>query len=172
MKFLRVLPMLVVLFLAPLSWAKEPDPALEFRASDKSFTLSTQEDFRVTFNPYAVLSLASLDEVAVVVTKRKAESKVEQIYESYVKSLPANYPCRGRMMIGLDGEQAAAFVIDGMFPPQGEITHQTLLAIAVRDGQEYNFMVHYPIENEELGLEQAYALLGTVKWSPVEATKS
>lgn len=141
------------------------EPRLEFRASDKSFTLTTLEDFRVTYNPHAVLSLASLDEVAVVVTKGKAESTVEKLYDSVVRSLPKDAPCLGRMMITVDGQQAAAFVIENMFPPNGEATHQTLLTVALHDGNEYNFMIHYPLDNEKKGLEDAYATMSTVKWA-------
>lgn len=139
-------------------------PRLEFRSTDKSFTIFTAEDFRVTYNPHAVLSLASLEEVAVVVTKAKAENTLAQLYEGVPRSLPAGAVCRGRMMMTLDREQAAAFVIEGMFPPQGPPTHQTLLAVAVREGHEYDFMVHYPIESPS-GLEDAYALLSTVTWN-------
>jgi hypothetical protein len=156
--------------LVALCPALAEEPMLEFHASDKSFSMSTVEDFRATYNPHAVLSLASLDDVVVVVTKRKAESTIEKIYDDFVKTLPADYPCKGRVMVTIDGQQAAAFVIEGMFPPQGEPTHQTLLAVAVRDGQEYNFMIHYPLENEQKGLERAYAMLGTVKWAAEPAS--
>jgi hypothetical protein len=149
--------------------ARAGEPTLEFRASDKSFTLTTLEDFRVSFNPHAVLSLASLDEVAVVVTKRKAESTIDKIYDNFPKTMPADYPVVGRMMITVDGQQAAAFVVEGMFPPQGEPTHQTLMTIAIHNGSEYNFMIHYPFENEKKGLEDAYALMATVKWAPASA---
>lgn len=152
-----------LLVLALPSLAEEP--RLEFRASDKSFTLTTLEDFRVTYNPHAVLSLASLDEVAIVVTKGKAESTIEQLYDSVVRSLPKDAPCLGRMMITVDGGQAAAFVVENMFPPNGEATHQTLLTVALHDGHEYNFMIHYPIEREKQGLEDAYATMNTVKWA-------
>lgn len=165
---------LVLLLLCLLSccvavWAETDE--LEFRASDKSFRLTTSEDFRVSYNPHAVLSLASLDEVAVVVTKRKTESTIEKVFDSFPKSMPADYPVVGRMMITIDGEQAVAFVVEGMFPPQGEPTHQTLMTIAIRDGQEYNFMIHYPFENEKKGLEDAYALMGKVVWLPTPPTK-
>lgn len=139
-------------------------PRLEFRSTDKSFTIFTADDFRVTYNPHAILSLASLEEVAVVVTKAKAEHTLAQLYEGVPGSLPAGAVCRGRMMMSLDQEQAAAFVIEGMFPPQGPSTHQTLLAVVVRDGHEYDFMVHYPIESPT-GLEDAHALLSTVRWN-------
>ncbi len=144
--------------------ARASGPRLEFRSSDKSFTIFTAEDFRVTHNPHAVLSLASLEEVAVVVTKAKAEHTLAQLYEGVPRSLPAGAVCQGRMMLSIGREQAAAFVIDGMFPPQGPPTHQTLLAVVVRDGQEYDFMVHYPVESST-GLEDAHALLSTIIWN-------
>lgn len=156
--------LIVTLWLCSVPGIAE-EPTLEFRASDKSFTISTVDDFRATYNPHAVLSLASLDEIAVVVTKRKAESSVAQLYDSFPKSLPADYPCLGRMMLSVDQKQAASFVLEGMFPPQGEPTHQTLLTIAVHDGQEYNFMIHYPLENEKQGLETAYAIMTSLRWS-------
>lgn len=139
-------------------------PSLEFRASDKSFILTTEEDFRVTYNPHAVLSLANLDDVAIVVTKAEAKHTLDQLYDGIPRSLPAGTLCHGRMMLNLGTEQAAAFVLEGMFPPQGPPTHQTLLAVVVREGNEYNFMVHYPVENAR-GLEDAHAVLSTVEWS-------
>lgn len=148
--------------------APAEEPRLEFRASDKSFSLTTLEDFRVTYNPHAILSLASLDEVAVVVTKGKAESSVDKLYDSVVRSLPKDVPCLGRLMITVDGEQAAAFVIENMFPPNGEATHQTLLTVVVHDGHEYNFMIHYPLEREKQGLEDAYATMSTVRWASAQ----
>jgi hypothetical protein len=157
--------LLCLLLLWTPASAQQAEPELEFRASDRSFTLRTVEDFRVTYNPHAVLSLASLDDVAIVVTKRKAEStSMEKLYDEFPKSMPADYPVLGRMMITVDGYQAAAYVVEGMFPPRGEATHQTLLTVAVRDGQEYNFMIHYPLEREKQGLEDAYAIMSTVKW--------
>jgi hypothetical protein len=162
---LRIEILLLVLSLLGVPALAE-DSALEFQATDKSFSLKTEDDFRVTFNPHAVLSLANLDEVAVVVTKRKAESSVETLYDAFPKSLPPAQRCLGRMMITVDAKQAAAFVIEGMFPPEGDPTHQTLLTVVIHEGQEYNFMVHYPLENETSGLEDAYALMGSVKWLP------
>lgn len=167
----RLFVLLAVLWVLAVAPSRAEEPMLEFRASDKSFTVSTVEDFRVTFNPHAVLSLASLDEVAVVVTKRKAESTIEKIYDNFPKTMPADYPVVGRMMITVDGQQSAAFVVEGMFPPQGEPTHQTLMIIALHDGQEYNFMIHYPFENEKKGLEDAYALMATVKWAPAATSE-
>ena len=146
--------------------ARAQEPTLEFHSTDKSFTMTTVDDFRVTYNPHAVMSLANLDDVAVVVTKRKAESTIEEIFDNYPKSMPKDQPVMGRMMITVDGQQAVAFVVEGMFPPQGEATHQTLLTIALHDGQEYDFMIHYPLEHEKQGLEDAYAMMGKVKWAP------
>lgn len=160
---LKGLLLLLLWTLAQPSLSEE-NLSLEFSASDKSFTLATPEDFRTTFNPHAILSLASLDQVAIVVTKRPAEHSLEDIYASLPRSLPPGMPCLGRMMISVDGEQAAAFVVEGMFPPQDEATHQTLLTVVVRQGQEYNFMVHYPIEHDTSGLEAAYATMGRVRW--------
>ncbi len=158
-------PLVLLLFLclAAIPLAAE-EPLLTFQATDKSFELQTAEDYRATFNPHAILSLASLEEMVLVVTKHKAENGLQTIYDHFPKSLPADYPCLGRVMITIDGQQAAAFVVDGMFPPEGEPTHQTLIAITLRDGEEYNFMVHYPLDDPEVGLEQANALLGAVKW--------
>lgn len=166
----RLLPALLVLVLSAGLRAEET--VLEFRASDKSFTLTTVDDFRVTYNPHAVLSLASLGDVAVVVTKRKAEKSIEWIYDNFPKSMPKDQPVLGRMMITVDGQQAVAFVVEGMFPPQGEATHQTLMTIAVHDGQEYDFMIHYPLEHEKQGLEDAYAVMATVKWAPPNEAKN
>lgn len=158
----RLALLLLLVLLSPPGAAEEP--RLEFRASDRSFTLETLEDFRVTYNPHAILSLANLDEMAMVVTRRKAESTVDQLYDTFPKTMPADYPVLARMMITVDGAQAAAFVVEGMFPPQGEATHQTLLTVAVHDGQEYHFMIHYPLEREQQGLEDAYAMMETVRW--------
>lgn len=153
-----------------LSWA-EP-PSLTFHSSDRSFTLQTPEDYRVTFNPHAILSLASLDGSAIVVTKHKADQTVEALYDNFAKTIPRSSPCRGRLMTEVDGVPAAAFVIEGLFPPQGEITHQTLMVLAIREGQEYDFMLHYPIEREQVGLEDAYATLATIRWAPLDSPHS
>lgn len=148
-------------------WTKPqsmPDAPLHFRSSDKSFTLSSPEDFRVSYNPHAVLSLASLEETVVVVTKTKAEKPLSELYENLALWVPTGARCVGRMMITLGDEQAGSFVLEGMFPPKGPATHQTLFAIVIRDGQEYNFMVHYPLDNLS-GLEDAYSLLSTLQWT-------
>lgn len=166
------LPLLLAVLLLAFFPARAEQPTLEFHASDKSFTLTTVDDFRATYNPHAVLSLANLDDVAVVVTKRKAEKPIEWIFDNYPKSMPKDQPVMGRMMITVDGQQAVAFVVEGMFPPQGEATHQTLMTIAVHDGQEYDFMIHYPLEHEKQGLEDAYALMATVKWAAASAAQS
>lgn len=157
---------LILLLLVLVPMAKAEEPLLTFQATDKSFELQTVEDYRATFNPHAILSLANLGEMVLVVTKHTAENGLQTIYDNFPKSLPADYQCLGRVMITIDGQQAAAFVVDGMFPPQGEPTHQTLLAITLRNGEEYDFMVHYPLEDTDAGLEQANALLGAVKWKP------
>ena len=160
------LPLLLgLLLLIAVPRARAEEPTLEFHSTDKSFSMTTVDDFRVTYNPHAVMSLANLDDVAVVVTKRKAESTIEGIFDNYPKSMPKDQPVMGRMMITVDGQQAVAFVVEGMFPPQGEATHQTLMTIALHDGQEYDFMIHYPLEHEKQGLEDAYAMMGSVKWA-------
>ncbi len=143
--------------------AQSEAPQLEFRSTDKAFTLFTSEDFRVTYNPHAVLSLANLEEVAVVVTKAEAKHNLTEIYDGVPRSLPSGALCKGRMMLALGTEQAASFVIEGMFPPQGPPTHQTLMAVVVRDGVEYDFMVHYPVDNVN-GMEDAHTLLSSVVW--------
>ena len=150
-----------------VTWTEPPSsvgPHLEFRSSDKTFTLSSPEDFRVTYNPHAVLSLASLEETVVVVTKTEAEKTLVELYENLALWVPTGARCVGRMMITLDGEQAASFVLEGVFPPKGPATHQTLFAIAIKDGQEYNFMVHYPMDSAN-GLEDAHRLLSTLQWT-------
>lgn len=172
-RFLRITLLLGLLIVLVAPRARAEEPTLEFHSTDKSFTMTTVDDFRVTYNPHAVMSLANLDDVAVVVTKRKAESQtIEGIFDNYPKSMPKDQPVMGRMMITVDGQQAVAFVVEGMFPPQGEATHQTLMTIVLHDGQEYDFMIHYPLEHEKRGLEDAYAMMGTVKWAPPAPVES
>lgn len=158
----KYIPILIALILIGPVPAEESQ--LTFRATDKSFSITTPEDYRITFNPHAVLSLANIDNWAIVVTKHRADRSIEDTYNNFAKTIPRSSPCRGRMMMEVDGLPAAAFVIEGIFPPDGEISHQTLMVITIYDGQEYNFMLHYPIEREQIGLEDAYATMATVKW--------
>lgn len=169
-----LIPKKYILILIALLLVK-PAPAeesqLTFAAKDKSFSITTSEDYQVTFNPHAVLSLANTDNWAIVVTKHLADRSIEDIYNNFAKTIPRSSPCRGRIMMAVDGLPAAAFVIEGIFPPDGEISHQTLMVITIYGGQEYNFMLHYPIEREQIGLEDAYAMMATVKWvKPKEAS--
>lgn len=157
MKNLSVL--LVWLLLLLPGWTER-----EFVASDDGFKLVTAEEFDKSFNPHAVMSLISPYGTLVVVVKGEIEGSVETIYDQFPRTLGQGQECVGRILLTVDGEQGPSFVIEGMFPPEEEPTHQTLLTIVNRKEHAYTFMIHYPLEESEEGLEFAYELLSSVRW--------
>lgn len=157
---MRLLSGLLIWFLLLVpGWAQR-----EFVASDASLKLVTNEEFDKTFNPHAILSLVSPYDTVVVVTKGEIEGSIETIYDQFPRTLVQGQECVGRIMLSVDGEQGPSFVIEGMFPPEGEPTHQTLLTVVNLDKHCYTFMIHYPLDQSEEGLEFAHQLLSSVRW--------
>lgn len=156
----KLLSLIALLFL----FANPAVAAPEYVSSDDALKLVTNEEFRKTFNPHAVMSLISPYETVIVVTKAELEGDVTAVYDNLPKTLPQGQMCVGKIMLSVDGEQAPSFVVEGMFPPEGEPTHQTLLTVVNRGKHSYNIMIHYPLDDTDGGLEFAHELLSALRW--------
>lgn len=156
---------LLTVYLMASGWAAATAEEVRFHSQDGSFSLGVASEFFRTVNPYAQLSLHSPHRRAIVATKGMAERSLDEAYASTPGGLPTGQYCLGRSAITVGDEQSILFLIEGMYPPGGPASHLTTLAIVVRDGQEYNFMIHSPVEDPVEALEEAYPILQSVQWA-------
>lgn len=135
-----------------------------YLSGDETLLLETSEEFHKTFNPHAILSLQSPDKILVVVTVRKSEYSVQELFDGAPSSFPDGSECMGRVLMTVDGEQAPTFLVEGMFPPDEVATHSTLYTMVNHSDLEYTIMIHYPLHMEQEGFEFAASLLGGFHW--------
>lgn len=165
--FKAIRPLLLILVVTLLCGHAYAE-STEFKASDGTLTLTSEEPFKTFSNPHTVLSLRSEDESLVLVTTSEKRFDIGLFYEQFPTAIEEEIEdslCLGRVMLSIDDEESAVFLIDGMFPPGQESTHRTLYAIANRGDVEYTFMIHFPLEHGDEGFEWAVALLDQFKWN-------
>ncbi len=163
-RFLRTLPVFVFLLIS-FGWAWGVTEKARFHSDDGSFSLEAPAEFFRSVNPYAQLSLHSSHRRAIVATKGAAERSLDEAYASTPGSLPEGQYCLGRSAISVGDEQGVLFLIEGMYPPGGPTSHLTTLAVVIRGGLEYNFMIHSPVEDPVEALEEAHPILQSVRWT-------
>ena len=160
-----------VLILA-FAWLGLGGPALsenayrDYLSTDGRLRLRTDEEFNKTYNPHTILSLQSPDGLIVLVTSQERRLTLTQLYDGLPSSFGDGCECVGRVLLDLDGEEAASFLVKGMFPPEEESTHDTLYVVANHEKTEYTFMVHYPIDLGDDGFELAVSLIQKFSWQP------
>lgn len=160
----------VLLFLLLVS--SLPTLAEQYIASDSSLVLESSLEFEKTFNPHAILSLQTADDIVVLVTKKEEKFTLTQLYDGIPSTFEDGVTCMGRVLLSVDKEDAATFLIEGMFPPEQDPTHNTVFAVANHSGSEYTFMIHYPKEMKDDGLEWSVELLSEFRWqSPAETSE-
>ena len=152
---------LLLLLLVPASVTAEER---DYKSSDQSLTLHSNEEFDTTFNPHAILALQTPDKIIVLVTTRPKEYTTKRIYDGAPFSFPEGTECTGRVLLSVDGEEAPTFLVEGMFPPDEAPTHSTLYTIVNHGDTEYTIMIHYPIEMEQEGFEWAADCLNHFTW--------
>lgn len=127
-------------------------------------SVTVNSKFQETFNAHAILSLVSEDDVAVVVTTHELRHPISEIYSGLPHSLEKGVESEGQVMLTIDGEQGATFLLQGMFPPERDPTHSTVYCVVNRGKTEFTFMIHYPIEYEDSGFDEAYQILNSIRW--------
>lgn len=136
----------------------------EYLASNGVVGLRSSEEFRKTFNPHALLSLQTPDEIVVLVTSQEQRFTLTELYDGVPSTFGEGAECKGRVLLSVDGEDAAVFLVEGMFPPEEESTHSTVYAVVNRGEEEYTIMIHYPIDMGDEGFEWAAELLAQFYW--------
>ena len=137
---------------------------LEYLSQDGKVALTTSEAFREVPNPHTVMSLQTEDQIVVLVTAQKKRFSLTEIYDGLPSTFEDGAECVGRVLLSIDGEDAATFLVEGMFPPDAPATHHTLYVVSQREDLEYTFMIHYPKEQGDAGFEWATGLLREFSW--------
>jgi hypothetical protein len=158
----RSLTLCLLVLLVVLASAAESKS--EHVSSDGKVALKTSEELTSTYNPHAILSLQTPDKIVVLLTAQKQRLPLTQLYDGLPASFQDGAQCVGRVLLSLDGEEAATFLVEGMFPPEGESTHHTVYIVANHEEMEYTLMIHYPIDMGDEGFEWAVALLDDFSW--------
>ena len=135
-----------------------------FRSSDDKLLLESSEDFESTFNPHAILSLQTPDKSVVLVTRKEKKFTTTELYDGIPFTFADEVVCQGRVLLSVDGEEAPAFWVEGMFPPE-EPTHHTLFVVVNHEKYEYTLMIHYPEDMGDEGFEWATGLLQNFRWN-------
>ena len=142
-----------------------------FKTSDDRLSLKTDEEFESTFNPHALLSLQTPEKSVVIVTRKKKEFTITELYDGIPSTFTDGVVCQGRVLLAIDGEEAPAFLVEGMFPPE-EPTHHTLFVVVNHEKFEYTLMIHYPEEMGDAGFEWATGLLQKFQWNDASSRNS
>lgn len=135
-----------------------------FKTSDGKLSLKSGEEFESTFNPHAILSLQTPEKSVVIVTRKKKEFTTTELYDGIPSTFTDGVVCEGRVLLSIDGEEAPAFLVEGMFPPE-EPTHHTLFVVVNHEKFEYTLMIHYPEDMGDEGFEWATGLLQNFQWN-------
>lgn len=160
--------LLLCLLVRPLA-----ETGFRYQTTDGKLLFQPTEEFQRTANPHAILSLQSHDEVVVLVTSEKKRFDISQIYDGMPSTFEDGSQCLGRVMLSVDGEEAATFLVEGMFPPEEESTHDTVYSVIIRGEIQYTIMIHYPLERGDEGFEWATDLLRSFSWAtPLEEPES
>lgn len=141
------------------------DSGYRYESTDGKIVFQPTEKFERTVNPHAVLSLQNKDEVVVLVTTEKEKFTIDQIYDGMPSTFDDGALCVGRVLLSVDGEDAATFLVEGMFPPDQEPTHNTVYVVTNHNRTQYTLMIHYPAERGDEGLEWATGLLHNFSWA-------
>lgn len=142
-----------------------PAVAGEFVTQDGKLVLKTTEEFFKIANPHAILSLQSEDRIVVLVTSQPRKFTLTELYDGLPSTFGDGAVCQGRVLLSVGGEEAATFLVEGMFPPGEDPTHHTLYAVTNRDELEYTVMIHYPEVQGAEGFEWATRLLEQFHWT-------
>jgi len=155
-----------LLFLAVAFFTIHPLAAedVSYRSTDGKLHYRSNEPLVKTVNPHAVLSLQTEDDCIILVTARERSLTVQQLFDGLPSSFTDGTHCEGRVMLSVDGSDAPSFMVTGLFPPEGEPTHDTLYAVANRGDREYTFMIHYPVDLGDAGFEWAVESLSRFGW--------
>lgn len=159
---MRSLFIFLFVFLALAPCSGEPRV---YQSSDGSLELTTEESLNRVLNPHAILSLQTEDEIVVVVTKKEKSYTVTQLYDGIPSTFEQGAVCTGRVLLSVDGEEAPAFLVEGLFPPQEDSSHDSLFVVVNHGDFEYTIMVHYPKLMGTEGFEWATAFLGRFRWT-------
>ncbi len=141
------------------------DSGFRYESSDGKLSFHPSDEYQRTVNPHAVLSLQNKDDVVVLVTTEKEKFTITQLYDGMPATFDDGAECVGRVLLSVDGEDAATFLVEGMFPPDQEATHNTVYAVTNHESQQYTIMIHYPAERGDEGLEWATGLLHDFSWN-------
>ena len=153
---------LLVLLLCTFGLA---DDGVRYESSDGKLFFHPSEEYQRTVNPHAVLSLQNKDDVVVLVTTEPEKFTITQLYDGMPATFDDGAQCVGRVLLSVDGEDAATFLVEGMFPPEQEPTHNTVYAVTNHQKKQYTIMIHYPAERGDEGLEWATDLLHSFSWN-------
>ena len=153
---------LVTLLLCTLGLA---DDGFCYESSDGKLFFQPPEEYQRTVNPHAVLSLQSKDDVVVLVTTEKEKFTITQLFDGMPATFDDGAQCVGRVLLSVDGGDAATFLVEGMFPPDQEATYNTVYAVTNHEQKQYTIMIHYPAERGDEGLEWATDLLHSFSWN-------
>lgn len=156
---------LLILLLAGLFGPTLADTDYRYESTDGRLIFQPSEEFQRTANPHAILSLQNTEEVVVLVTSDKRKFTITQIYDGMPATFDEGAACVGRVLLDVGGEDAATFLVEGMFPPNDGSTHNTVYTVTNRDEIQYTIMIHYPVERGEEGFEWATSLLGRFSWA-------
>lgn len=135
-----------------------------FRSTDGEIEFHTTEVFRRTANPHAILALQAEDDTIVLVTMEEKKFTTTQLYDGLPGTFEGEARCLGRVLLSVDGEEAPTFMVEGMFPPDGSFTHDTLYTVSNHGENQYTIMIHYPVETGDEGFERATRLLEGFRW--------
>ena len=89
---------------------------------------------------------------------------MRQLYDGLVGTFGDGTRCLGRVLLSVDGEDAATFLVKGLFPPGESSTHTTVFTVVNHGEREYTFMFHYPTDIGDAGFEWAVGLLQDIEW--------
>lgn len=135
-----------------------------FESSDGTLIFESDEEFVKTFNPHAILSLQSPAHFLVVVTIDEKKFDTAELYDKVPSSFVEPAVCVGRVLLTVDGYDAPVFLVEGMFPPGEDSTHDTLFSVVNRGDAEYTIMLHYPTQPDNSGFEWAVQTLGQFRF--------
>ena len=107
----------------------------------------------------------------MIVTRKKKEFTITELYDGIPSTFTDGVVCQGRVLLAIDGEEAPAFLVEGMFPPE-EPTHHTLFVVVNHEKFEYTLMIHYPEEMGDAGFEWATGLLQKFQWNDASSRNS
>jgi hypothetical protein len=139
-----------------------------YESTGRELILQTDEEFQRTVNPHAIMSLQSPEDTVVLITTQEKKFTITQLYDGLPSTFDDGAQCMGRILLSVDGEDAATFLVEGMFPPDGPSSHHTLYAVTNRDQMQFTIMIHYPKERGDEGFEWAAALLQRFAWGQAE----